>query len=152
MLVRATNQKHILHFSFEFPDDVTSLRCGSETKRVVRDPQLFENKCSSHDRLLGRVEQRAEDFAAGRVSKWRLGSMCFRYSERRKHGNLNVECPIGMEGFRRGDAVCRLPCGHLFLKEEIEKWFGVGGEGGEENQAGSEEKRNRCAVCRHDCS
>ena len=42
-------------------------------------------------------------------------------------------CPISLEEFKDGDELVELPCKHVFLKENITKWF---------------ENKPSCPVCR----
>ena len=42
-------------------------------------------------------------------------------------------CPISLEDFKEGDELVELPCKHMFLKENITKWF---------------ENKSSCPVCR----
>jgi hypothetical protein len=50
--------------------------------------------------------------------------------------NTNTNCPITLEEFQQGEAVCKIRhCGHTFRREPIQNWF---------------QGNVRCPVCRYD--
>ena len=46
------------------------------------------------------------------------------------------ECPIMMIEFNKGDEISKLPCGHLFSNDAIERWL--------------KNENHKCPVCRHE--
>ena len=87
------------------------IKTWKETKR----------SCAELNKMLAR---RRCDFDNKQISAGRTDELSFTYNEATQHIAEGKNCTIcGEEGFEFDQQLCRLPCGDVFHKSCIDKWF-----------------------------